>query len=155
MGMMLTSSIVPVHSAGIVFVANAAPVDAMGYQVPLHFGGRPYDNFPHAMHDGARNLGGSHAQTLVRHDHERFRITVQDHADRRATGREVAVHGLGQVVYRLFDIFRRRPVRPERGYIGLRVKEMTTHSSVLAWRIPGMAEPGGLPSMGSHRVGHN
>ena len=34
-------------------------------------------------------------------------------------------------------------------------KETATHSSVLAWRIPGMAEPGGLPSMGSHRVGHN
>ena len=33
-------------------------------------------------------------------------------------------------------------------------KEMATHSSVLAWRIPGTAEPGGLPSMGSHRVGH-
>ena len=32
---------------------------------------------------------------------------------------------------------------------------MTTHSSVLAWRIPGMGEPGGLPSMGSHRVGHD
>ena len=32
---------------------------------------------------------------------------------------------------------------------------MATHSSVLAWIIPGMAEPGGLPSMGSHRVGHN
>ena len=31
---------------------------------------------------------------------------------------------------------------------------MATHSSVLAWRIPGMGEPGGLPSMGSHRVGH-
>ena len=31
-------------------------------------------------------------------------------------------------------------------------KEMATHSSVLAWRIPGMGEPGGLPSMGSHRV---
>ena len=31
-------------------------------------------------------------------------------------------------------------------------KEMATRSSVLAWRIPGMAEPGGLPSMGSHRV---
>ena len=30
--------------------------------------------------------------------------------------------------------------------------EMATHSSVLAWRIPGTAEPGGLPSMGSHRV---
>ena len=34
-------------------------------------------------------------------------------------------------------------------------KEMVTHSSVLAWRIPGTAEPGGLPSMGSHRVRHN
>ena len=34
-------------------------------------------------------------------------------------------------------------------------KEMTTHSSVLAWRIPGTAEPSGLPSMGSHRVRHN
>ena len=34
-------------------------------------------------------------------------------------------------------------------------KEMATHSSVLAWRIPGMGEPGGLPSIGSHRVGHN
>ena len=34
-------------------------------------------------------------------------------------------------------------------------REMATHSSVLAWRIPGTEEPGGLPSMGSHRVGHN
>ena len=34
-------------------------------------------------------------------------------------------------------------------------KEMETYSSVLAWRIPGMGKPGGLPSMGSHRVGHN
>ena len=34
-------------------------------------------------------------------------------------------------------------------------KETATHSSVLAWRIPGMAEPGGLPSLGSHRVGHD
>ena len=34
-------------------------------------------------------------------------------------------------------------------------KEMATHSSVLAWRIPGMAEPGGMPSMGSHGVGHD
>ena len=32
---------------------------------------------------------------------------------------------------------------------------MATHSSVLAWRIPGMAGPSGLPSMGSHRVGHD
>ena len=34
-------------------------------------------------------------------------------------------------------------------------KEMATHSSVLAWRIPGTGEPGRLPSMGSHRVGHD
>ena len=34
-------------------------------------------------------------------------------------------------------------------------KEMATHSSVLAWRIPGTGEPGGLPSMGSHRVRHD
>ena len=34
-------------------------------------------------------------------------------------------------------------------------KEMATHSSVLAWRIPGTGEPGGLPSIGSHRVGHD
>ena len=32
---------------------------------------------------------------------------------------------------------------------------MATHSSVLAWRIPGTGEPGGLPSVGSHRVGHD
>ena len=34
-------------------------------------------------------------------------------------------------------------------------KEMATHSSVLAWKIPGMGEPFGLPSVGSHRVGHD
>ena len=35
------------------------------------------------------------------------------------------------------------------------VEEMATHSRILAWRIPGMGEPGGLPSMGSHTVGHD
>ena len=34
-------------------------------------------------------------------------------------------------------------------------KEIATHSSVLAWRIPGTEDPGGLPSMGSHKVGHD
>ena len=34
-------------------------------------------------------------------------------------------------------------------------KAMATHSSILAWRIPGMEEPGGLPFMGLHRVGHD
>ena len=41
------------------------------------------------------------------------------------------------------------------GPMGQSLKGMETHSSVLAWRIPGMGEPGGLPSMGSHRVGHD
>ena len=41
------------------------------------------------------------------------------------------------------------------GGADLQEKEMATHSSVLAWRIPGKGEPGGLPSMGSHRVGHD
>ena len=38
---------------------------------------------------------------------------------------------------------------------GYKEKEMAAHSSVLAWRIPGTGKPGGLPYMGSHRVGHN
>ena len=47
-----------------------------------------------------------------------------------------------------------RKVQWERTRQSLRTeKEMATHSSVLAWRIPGMGEPGGLPFMGSHRVG--
>ena len=41
------------------------------------------------------------------------------------------------------------------GYMKTLVKEMATHCSVLTWRIPGTGEPGGLPSMGSHRVGHD
>ena len=40
-------------------------------------------------------------------------------------------------------------------YLHALEKEMATPSSVLAWRIPGTGEPGGLPSMGSHRVGHD
>ena len=40
-------------------------------------------------------------------------------------------------------------------HAGVVEKEMATHSSVLAWRIPGTREPGGLLSMGSHRVGHD
>ena len=41
------------------------------------------------------------------------------------------------------------------GWEDLLEKEMATHSSILAWRIQGTEEPSGLPSMGSHRVGHN
>ena len=59
-----------------------------------------------------------------------------------------AVHGVAKSQARLSDFpftFHFHPLE----------KEMTTHSNVLAWRIQGTGEPGGLPSMGPHRVGHN
>ena len=46
-------------------------------------------------------------------------------------------------------------LKKHNGKIPFLEEEMATHSSVLAWRIPGTGEPGGLPSMGSHRVGHD
>ena len=61
---------------------------------------------------------------------------------------KAAVHGVAEGLRRLSDFtftFH---------FLALE-KEMATHSSVLAWRIPGTEEPGGLPSMGSHRVGHD
>ena len=59
-----------------------------------------------------------------------------------------AVYGVAQSRTRLSDFtFTFHPHALE--------KETATHSSVLAWRVPGMGEPGGLPSMGSHRVGHD
>ena len=61
---------------------------------------------------------------------------------------KAAVHGVSKSLTRLSDFtftFHFHPLE----------KEMATHSSVLAWRIPGMGEPSGLPSMGSHRVGHD
>ena len=59
-----------------------------------------------------------------------------------------AVHGVAQSQTRLSDF-------TFTFHFHALEKEMATHSSVLAWKIPGMGEPGGLPSMGSHRVGHN
>ena len=59
-----------------------------------------------------------------------------------------AVHGVAKSRTRLSDFtlaFHFHPLE----------REMATHSSVLAWRIPGTGEPGGLPSVGSHRVGHD
>jgi len=44
--------------------------------------------------------------------------------------------------------------RPSQSHV-VKEKEMATHSSVLAWRIRGTEEPGGLPSIGSHRAGHD
>ena len=61
---------------------------------------------------------------------------------------EAAVHGVAKSQTRLSDF-------PFTFHFYALEKEMATHSSVLAWRIPGTAEPGGLPSIGSHRVGHD
>ena len=59
-----------------------------------------------------------------------------------------AVHGVAQSRARLSDF-------TFTFHFHVLEKEMATHSSVLAWRIPRTEEPGGLPSMGSHRVGHD
>ena len=59
-----------------------------------------------------------------------------------------AVHGVPEGRTRLSDFTFTFPFRALE-------KEMATHSSVLAWRIPGKGEPGGMLSMGSHRVGHD
>ena len=59
-----------------------------------------------------------------------------------------AVHGVAKSWTRLSDFTFTFPFHALE-------KEMATHSSVLAWRIPGTGEPGGLPSMGSHRVRHD
>ena len=59
-----------------------------------------------------------------------------------------AVHGIAKSRTRLSDF-------PFTFHSHALEKEMATHCSVLAWRIPGTGEPGGLPSVGSHRVGHD
>ena len=59
-----------------------------------------------------------------------------------------AVHGVAQSHTRLNDF-------PFTFHFHALEEEMATHSSVLAWRIPGMEDPGGLPSAGSYRVGHD
>ena len=61
---------------------------------------------------------------------------------------EAAVHGVAKSQTRLSDF-------TFTFHFHALEKEMATHSSVLAWRIPGMGETDGLPSMGSHRVGHD
>ena len=61
---------------------------------------------------------------------------------------KAAVHGVDKSQIRLSDF-------TFTFYFHAMEKDMATHSSVLAWRIPGTGEPGRRPSMGSHRVGHD
>ena len=70
---------------------------------------------------------------------------LEDPMDRRAW--KAAVHGVAEGRTRLRDF-------TFTFHFHALEKKMATHSSVLAWRIPGTGEPGGLPSMGSHRVRH-
>ena len=61
---------------------------------------------------------------------------------------KAAVHGVAKSQTQLSDF-------TFTSYFCALEKEMATHSSILAWRIPGTEEPGGLPSVGLHRVGHD
>ena len=71
-----------------------------------------------------------------------------DLSDLAAAAAAAAVHGVTRSRTRLSDF-------TFTFHFHALEKEMATHSSVLAWRIPATAEPGGLPSVGSHRVGHD
>ena len=71
---------------------------------------------------------------------------LENPVDRGACG--PVVHGVAKSLTRLSDF-------TFTFHFHALEKEMATHSSVLAWRIPGTGETGGLPSMGSHRVGHD
>ena len=71
---------------------------------------------------------------------------LENPMDRRAW--KAAVRGVAEGQTRLSDFTFTFPFHTLE-------KEMATHSSFLAWRIPGTGEPGGLPSMGSHRVRHD
>ena len=86
-----------------------------------------------------RSSGGGHGNPLQY-------FCLENPMDRRAWW--VTVHGITKSWTWLSDF-------PLTFHFHALEKEMETHSSVLAWRIPGTGEPGGLPSMGSHRVGHD
>ena len=62
---------------------------------------------------------------------------------------------VGRLAWPDFKIYNKVIVLYEYNYMIVIEKAMATHSSTLAWRIPGTGEPGGLPSIGLHRVGHD
>ena len=86
-----------------------------------------------------RSLGGGHGNPFQYSCLE----NPMDRGDWRATAHRVAKSWTGMCDFTFTFHFHALE------------KEMATHSSVLAWRIPGTGEPGGLPSMGLYRVGHD
>ena len=82
----------------------------------------------------------------------RIRKRFEDAADfkdgKETTSQGIRVHGVAKSWTQLSDF-------TFTFHFHALEEEMVTHSSVLAWRIPGTAGPGGLPSLGLHRVGHN
>ena len=98
--------------------------------------------------DGGAWWAAVHGVALCRrrHWHPLQHSCLENPMDRGAWW--AAVHGVSKSRTRLSDF-------PFTSRFPALEKEMATHSSVLAWRIPGMGKPGRLPSMGSHRVGHD
>ena len=88
--------------------------------------------------------------------HGLFRLAIKElpGAGRHPPDATVQIFALPAVFIILLARDKTREGDEEYWHLGLE-KEMATHSSVLAWRIPGTGEPGGLLSMGSHRVGHD
>ena len=100
----------------------------------------PHGKFPKPSFDPLRQVSGEGNSTPLQYS------CLENPKDGRAW--KAAVHGVIEGRTRLRDFtftFHFHALK----------KEMATYSSVLAWRIPGTREPGVLPSMGSHRVGHD
>ena len=96
-------------------------------------------HYPHFIHEAQRSCGEGDGTPLQY-------SCLENPKDRGAWW--AAVHGVSKSWTRLSDF-------PFTFHFHALEKEMATHSSVLAWRIPGAGEPGGLLSMGLHRVGYD
>ena len=118
------------------------PASKKEWTVDIHITNEPHKHFARYCHKWKK----SDAKDLILHDSPLQYSCLENPMDGGAW--KDAVHGVAEGRTWLSDFtftFH---------FLALE-KEMATHSSVLAWRIPGTGEPGGLPSMGSHRVGHD